>query len=87
MSEGDGKIICAEALINAREDRTVEQFAKDVGVSKATISRLEQGKLMSVEVYLMICKRFHWSADNYKFGKPRVSICPSCGSKKINTEV
>lgn len=42
----------------AREKRRigVREFAKDIGVSASTVSRLENGKMPDVDTFFRVCK-------------------------------
>jgi transcriptional regulator with XRE-family HTH domain len=46
-------------LAEARGDRGIRQVAREIGVSPATLSRIERGYLPDIETFTKVCKWLH----------------------------
>ena len=45
----------SKLLIEKRGDRGVREFAREIGISAATLSRIERGKLPDIETFGKLC--------------------------------
>lgn len=45
----------SKLLIEKRGDRGVREFAREIGISAATLSRVERGKLPDIETFGKLC--------------------------------
>ena len=45
----------SKLLVQKRGDRGVREFAREIGISAATLSRIERGKLPDIETFGKLC--------------------------------
>jgi len=45
----------SKLLVEKRGDRGVREFAREIGISAATLSRIERGKLPDIETFGKLC--------------------------------
>jgi transcriptional regulator with XRE-family HTH domain len=67
--------LLAGMLKNKRASKGLRIAAKEIGgVSAATLSRLEQGKIPDVDTFIRICKWLDVPSDTFIIGGPKRKI-------------
>jgi transcriptional regulator with XRE-family HTH domain len=63
--------LLARMLKNKRVDKGLRAVANEIGgVSAATLSRIEQGKIPDVDTFIRICKWLNVTTDTFIIGSP-----------------
>lgn len=68
-------------LMERRGGTGIREFAKEIGISPATLSRVEHGKLPDIETFSKICDRLGFDPSEFlQISKPGIPDTPTSAS-------
>jgi transcriptional regulator with XRE-family HTH domain len=71
-----GLQVLSRKLLSKRGDRGIREVAKEIGISPATLSRIERGHLPDIETFRKVCKWLNIDPSKILGVKPHINENP-----------